>query len=80
MKLKCVFNGQTIDIKPAMTENAIQRNASLRRAADLLKAEARTTGKIVKVEFTGERGVTVDKTYLHTDQGPAHRPVCERVR
>jgi hypothetical protein len=66
VKLKCVFNGQTIDIKAAMTENAIQRNASLRRAADLLKADARATGKIVKVEFTGERGVTVDKTYAYT--------------
>ncbi len=64
--LKCVFNGHTVDIKAAMTENAVQRNASLRRAADVLKADARTTGKVVKVEFAGDRGVTVDKTYVFT--------------
>ena len=33
---------------------------------NLLKADARTTGKVVKVEFAGERGVTVDKTYAYT--------------
>ncbi len=66
VKIKCTFSGAQVDVKPAMTENAIQRNASLRRAADLLKDDPRTGGKVVKIEFGGDRGVTVDKAFAFT--------------
>ncbi len=65
-KIKCNFGGSQVDVKPAMTENAIQRNASLRRAADLLKDDPRSSGKLVKIEFGGDRGVTVDKAFAFT--------------
>ena len=63
VKIKCELGGKQVDIKGAMTDDAVQRNASLRRAADLIKADARATGKDVKIEFTGERGVTVNKVF-----------------
>ena len=63
VKIKCEMGGKTVEIKPAMTESAIQRNACLRNVSDVLKADERCRGKVVKIEFSGSRGVTVDKVY-----------------
>ncbi len=51
-------------IKKALTEAAMQRNSALRRAADLIKGDARFTGKLTKIEWNGERGVTVDGSFV----------------
>ena len=48
----------------------MQRNSALRRAADVLKADDRCKGKVVKIVWTGERGVTVDDSFAFT-QGQA---------
>ncbi len=64
--LKCEVGGKVVEIKPAMSENAMQRNSCLRKTADLLKADPRCEGKTVKVEFVGKRGVTVDKVFAFT--------------
>ncbi len=56
------LGGQSVTIKKALTEDARRRNAALRRAADLLKGE-RAKHATVKIEWTGERGVTVDGAY-----------------
>ena len=41
----------------------MQRNAAVRRASDLLKADVRAHGKFLKMEWIKERGITVDKVY-----------------
>ena len=41
----------------------MQRNAALRSASDVLKADSRARGKVVKIEWMKERVVTVDKVY-----------------
>ena len=57
--------GETeIRITKALSEQAVQRNAGLRRAADVIKADSRFSGSTVKIEWIGERGVTVDKEYV----------------
>ena len=61
--LKCVLGGTNVDIKPAKTELAMKRNSCLRKVADLLKEDARAKGKTVKIEWVGDRGVTVNGSY-----------------
>ena len=41
----------------------MQRNAALRRASDVLKADSRAHGKVVEIEWIKERGITVDKIH-----------------
>ena len=50
-----------MNVKKAVTEQALQRNAALRRASDLLKTDARAHGRVVKIKWLKERGITVDK-------------------
>ena len=45
IKIKCELGGKQVEIKGATTDDAVQRNASLRRAADLIKADVRATGE-----------------------------------
>ena len=63
MTLKCYVGGAEVSVKKAVTEQARQRNAALRRASDVLKADTRTHGRVVKIEWIKERGVTVHKIY-----------------
>ena len=42
VELKCFVGGAEVSIKKAATEQAMQRNAALRRASDMLKADTRT--------------------------------------
>ncbi len=63
-KIKCTIGGSDVAIKKALTEAAMQRNSALRRAADLIKGDARFTGKLSKIEWNGERGVTVDGSFV----------------
>ena len=46
------------------SSKAIQRNSALRRAADMIKGDSRFTGKTTKIEWNGERGVTVDGSFV----------------
>ena len=63
IKLKCCIGGEEVTIKKAVTEQAMQRNSALRRAADVLKADPRVSGKTAKIEWIKERGVTIDKIF-----------------
>ena len=63
VRLKCFVGGAEVSIKKAATEQAMLRNAALRRASDVLKADTRAFGKAVKIEWIKERGITVDKVY-----------------
>ena len=63
VKIKCVLGGAEVRIRKALTEDATKRNSALRRAADVIRADARCAHKTVKIQFTGERGVTVDLIY-----------------
>ena len=42
----------------------MQRNSALRRAADIIKADPRSVGKSAKIEWSKERGVTLDKVVV----------------
>ena len=64
VKLKCTIGGEEVTIKKAVTEQAMQRNSALRRAADVLKADPRAVGKTAKIEWSKERGVTIDKIFV----------------
>ena len=48
----------------ALTEQAMQRNSALRRAADIAKADPRAAGKSAKIEWSKERGVTLDNIFV----------------
>ena len=61
--LKCQVGGADLDIKGALTEEALSRNSALRRAEKVLKDHADHANKAIKIEFTGNRGVTVDGVY-----------------
>ena len=61
--LKCQVGGADLDIKDALTEEALSRNSALRRAEKVLKDHADHANKTIKIEFTGNRGVTVDGVY-----------------
>ena len=69
-KIKCFLGGVEVRVRKALTEQAIQRNSALRRAADAIKEDGRFTGKTPKIEWVGERGVTVDGSFVFT-QGQA---------
>ena len=64
VKLKCSIGGAEVRIKKAMSEQALQRDSALRRAADMIKADPRATGKTAKIEWIKERGVTIDKIFV----------------
>ena len=64
VKLKCSIGGAEVRIKKAMSEQALQRDSALRRAADMIKADPRATGKTAKIEWIKERGVTIDKVFV----------------
>ena len=64
VKLKCFVGGTEVSIKKAATEQAMQRNAALRRASDVLKADSRAHGKVVKIEWIKELGITVENIYV----------------
>ena len=59
-KLSISLGGVELEVKKGLSENAIARNATLRKAADLLKKDARCASKAVKIVYDGYRGVTVD--------------------
>ena len=61
VNVKCDVGGAEVNVKKAATEQALERNATLRRASDLLKTDARAHGRVVKIEWLKERGITVDK-------------------
>ena len=63
VKVKCYVGGAEVNVKKAATEQAMQRNAALRRASDLLKTDARAHGRVVKIEWLKEHGITVDRVY-----------------
>ena len=63
VKVECYVGGPEVSVKKAVTEQARQRNAALRRASDVLKADTRAHGRVVKIEWLKDRGVTVDKVY-----------------
>ena len=64
IKIKCVLGGTEVRIRKALTEHAVQRNAALRRASDLLKADKRFKNSSITIEWSGERGITIDKAYV----------------
>ena len=66
VKIKCVIGGSEVGIRRSLSEAALHRNSALRRAADLLKDDVRYNGCTVKIEWMGERGVTVDKVFAFT--------------
>jgi len=86
VKIKCVLGGSEVRIRKALTEQAIQRNSALRRAADVIKADDRFKGKTAKIEWVGERGVTIDGAYILSagDREPGqsqqreHQPALRR--
>ena len=63
MKIETV--GVDVGIRRALPANALARNGVLKSAATILKADARTTNKEVKVVNKGDRGVTVDGIYAY---------------
>ena len=63
VKLKCFVGGAEVSIKKSSTEQAMQRNAALRRAYHVWKADTRAHCKVVKIEWIKERGITVDKIH-----------------
>ncbi len=63
-KIKCILGGVEVRVKKAMTEQAIQRNAALRRAADVIKADARFVNAKIDIEWVKERGVTVNGSFV----------------
>ena len=69
-KIKCFLGGVEVRVRKALAEQAIQRNSALRRAADVIKADDRFKGKTAKIEWVGERGVTVDGSFVFS-QGQA---------
>ena len=61
--MNCVIGGKTVEIKPGMTDSATHRNEALRAAEEILKKDARCTGKQVKIEWRENRGITVDTVF-----------------
>ena len=48
-----------------MTEIASERDACLRKSADVLKKDPRCAGSAVKIEYDGNRGVTINGIYAY---------------
>ena len=55
--------GKHVEIKPALTSQAISRNSALRRAENVLKQHEQHKNKNIKIHFMGDRGITVDDTF-----------------
>ena len=68
-KIKCFLGGVEVRVRKALAEQAIQRSA-LHRATGVIKADDRFKGKTAKIEWVGERGVTVDGSFVFS-QGQA---------
>ena len=64
VRFTCSIGGTEVVIKKAATEQAMQRNSTLRRAAGMVKADPRAVGKCAKIEWGNERGVTLDKMFV----------------
>ena len=62
-KLKLQIGGKNVEIKSGKSDSAISRDDDLRSAAKTLTDDPRNTGKVVKCEHIGSRGVTVDGVY-----------------
>ena len=66
--LKCTIGGTMVEVKAAMTAAASARNSALRRAERVLKEDDAIDAAKVKIEWTGSRGVTVDKIYAFVQE------------
>ena len=72
------MGGAEVSVKKAATEQAMQRNEALRRASDVLKADTRAHGRVVKIEWLKDPGVTVDQVYAF--QQNSNDLTCQFVR
>ena len=63
-KVKFKIGGVDIIVKRCLTEQAVQRNSALRRAADVIKADSRFKGQSVEIQWTKERGVTANSIFI----------------
>ena len=61
--LKIKIGGADIKVTRARTEAATARNTALRQASDLIKNESGVNDGDVKIQWTGERGVTVSDVF-----------------
>ena len=61
--LKIKIGGADIKVTRARTEAATARNTALRQASDLIKNESGVNDADVKIQWTGERGVTVSDVF-----------------
>ena len=68
LKMKC--GGKDLDIRKWRSKAATDRNGALKKACDLIKAKVEDPSK-VKIEWVGERGVTIDGVYGFV-QGPGN--------
>ena len=50
----------TVKVNKALSKVNASRNYALRRAEEVLKADARTSGKTIKIEWSKPRGVKVN--------------------
>ena len=60
VQFKCVVGGKTVDVKRTRTKNAADRNAALRKAAELIKEKVGTTNAD-SVTITGLKPGTGDR-------------------
>ncbi len=60
VQFKCVVGGKTVDVKRTWTKNAADRNAALRKAAELIKEKVGTTNAD-SVTITGLKPGTGDR-------------------
>ena len=54
-KIKCVLGGVEVQIRKTLTEQAVQRNAALRRASDLLKEDTRFKSRASRLNGWGAK-------------------------
>ena len=63
VNVKCYVGRAVVHVKNASTEQALQRNASLRDASNVLKTDARTHGGVAETEWLTTHDITVDLVY-----------------
>ena len=68
------IGGADIKVTRARTEAATARNTALRQASDLIKNESGVNDADVKIQWTGERGVTVSDVFLFFVEPPQSAP------
>ena len=56
--------GAEITTKRCLSEQAMHRNSALRRAADVIKADARFSGQKIEIQWMKERGVTANDIFI----------------